>query len=204
MHKDTHNLTDTKQSNRVTYTAKWINQQGKLKKKALCMIHHTGVAIPLLEHFKKPSQTVQQFAGNTFEIVPPWCAFCPDTESQPSVWAGGGSAKALGHPATKSQKDKNHSLLRAGTEWISANARNNNLTFAQWCKIILWNRYPQLNAAVLNQNTFYLPDAVHIVVSEKGALSKLIWLNGEVGNYHGVEGCLQLSQNLLWKACEKG
>lgn len=54
---------------------------------------------------EKPLQTVKQFSGKSFEIVPPLCAFYPDTESQPIASAGGGSEKALGHPATESQKD---------------------------------------------------------------------------------------------------
>lgn len=53
----------------------------------------------------KASLTVQQFFGNRFGIAPPWCVFYLDTESLPSVWAGVGSEKARGHPATDRRKE---------------------------------------------------------------------------------------------------
>lgn len=68
------------------------------------------------------------------------------------------------------------------------------------------------NAAVLNlfylpkpsRHWVYLPDTVHVVVAVKWALSKLIWLHGEVRDHQGVQGSLQLSQWLLWEGCQEG
>ena len=76
--------------------------------------------------------------------------------------------------------------------------------FVVFCPKLQHLKHLSLEKPVKLSHWLHLSDTVHVVVTVKGALSKLIWLHGEVEGYQGVEGFLQLCQRLRWEGCEEG